>query len=210
MAALAQKDGREPWKSGSTTTALLAGLFDSANEGVWREFDARYRPMIHSFARKLGLSDADAADIGQETMARFVREYRAGKYDRRRGRLRSWIIGIVKYRVADLRRSQAARGKPHGGSVLVHLPADEELTALWDAQRNQAILEQAIAEVREESKLNERTLRAFESYVIQERPAAEVASELGLTTHDVYKAKHRVTDRLREIVARLDLLFDDG
>jgi len=71
----------------TTTTALLDGLHDPANEEVWREFDTRYRPIILGFAVKLGLSDEDAADVAQDTLARFVQEYRAGRYDRTRGRL---------------------------------------------------------------------------------------------------------------------------
>jgi len=209
IAAPSINDSR-PARRQSTTTALLAGLFDPANRDVWQEFDLRYRPMIRSFACRLGLSDADAEDAAQETMARFVRDYRAGRYDRQRGRLGSWIIGIVKHRVADHRRGRAARRERRGDSVLLQLPADDELAVLWDSERKQTILEQAIAELRDQSKINEKTIRAFEGYVIQERPAAEIASELGLSPHDVYKAKLRITDRLREIVGRLDQLFDDG
>ncbi len=196
--------------SRSTTSALLAGLFDSENREVWQEFDLRYRPMICAFARRLGLSEADAEDVAQETMGRFVREYRAGRYDRQRGRLRSWIIAIVKFRVADLQRKRNARCERRGESALVLLSAGDELTALWEAERKRTILEQAISELRGQSKITEKTLRAFEQYVVQERPVDEVARALGLTPHDVYKAKHRVTDRLREIVGRLDRLFDDG
>ena len=47
----------------TTTTVLLEGLLDSGNEAVWREFDARYRPIIVGFARTLGLDPDDAADV---------------------------------------------------------------------------------------------------------------------------------------------------
>ena len=80
----------------TTTTVLLDGLYDPANSVVWRQFDQRYRPIIIGFARRLGLTDDDAADIAQETLVRFVKEYRAGKYDRTRGRLRTWIIAMVR------------------------------------------------------------------------------------------------------------------
>ena len=64
----------EAWR---TTTALLDGLFDSANQSIWREFDARYRPILMAFARRLGLNRDNAADVTQETLACFVRDYRA-------------------------------------------------------------------------------------------------------------------------------------
>ena len=101
----------------STTSALLDGLLEPGNEAIWREFDGRYRPIIFAFTRKLGLDESDAADVAQEAMLRFVQEYRAGKYDRQRGRLRSWIIGIVKYRAADLQRSGAKHRERRGESA---------------------------------------------------------------------------------------------
>ena len=98
----------------TTTTQLLEALFGPGEEAVWREFDARYRPIIFAFARELGVAAEDAADVAQQTLTEFLRDYRAGKYDRRRGRLRAWIIGIARHRVLDtLRqrtRNQAVRG----------------------------------------------------------------------------------------------------
>jgi hypothetical protein len=70
-----------------TTTALLEGLHDPADAVAWEQFDRRYRPIVVGFASRLGLADADAADVAQEVMLQFVKEYRAGKYDRQRGRL---------------------------------------------------------------------------------------------------------------------------
>jgi len=194
----------------TTTTALLEGLGDPRNEAVWREFDDRYRPIIVGFLKKLGFGNDDAADLTQDTLIRVVQDYRAGKYDRQRGRLRSWIIGIVKYRVADLRRARAKRREWRGDSVIAELPDDNRLTAVWEVERKRAILRQAIAELRDQSKLNEKAIHAFERYVVQERPAAEVARDLGLTPHDVYMAKRNVAKRLRTILARMEALFDDG
>ena len=57
-----------------TTTALLEGLLEQTNDETWREFDARYRPIIVAFARRVGLGETDAADVAQETLLRFVRE----------------------------------------------------------------------------------------------------------------------------------------
>lgn len=193
-----------------TTTALLAGLFDPANQAAWSEFDSRYRPMIVSFAQRLGLYESDAADIAQETLARFIRDYREGKYDRERGRLRSWIIGIVKYRVADLKRAQASRRENRGESAMIDLPADDELNQLWEAERRRVLLTQAIEELRSQSKLSEKTMLAFEQYALRDRPVDEVAAELNLTRHDVYMAKNRVAEKLRDILSRLEDIFDDS
>jgi len=192
----------------TTTTALLRDLVDPANDAVWREFDARYRPVIFAFARRLGAGTEDAADLAQETLAKFVQEYRAGKYDRSRGRLRSWIIGIAKYRLADLNRARARRRQWRGDSALADLPDHDDLTEVWEAECRRSILGRAMTELRENTNLEARTIRAFEQAAFEERAHAEVAADLGMTVKDVVNAKHRCLKRLREIRKELQEAYD--
>lgn len=192
-----------------TSTSLLIGLAEAENDAVWAEFDARYRPIVTGYCLKLGLTEHEAADVSQESLMRFLEEYRAGKYDRERGRLRSWLIGIVKYRVADLKRAKFARRELRGESAVVDLPDDDQLEALWEAERCHQLLRQAISELRGASRLTERTMRAFEMFAVEQKPAAAVAAKLGISVQDVYVAKNRVAARLRETLERLEALFDD-
>lgn len=194
----------------TTTTALLDALRDPAQATVWTTFDTRYRPIILGVARNLGLDEHDAADVAQEALTQFLKDYRAGKYQRGRGRLRSWIIGIVKHRVADVRRDRVRRRELHGESVIAALPADDALEQLWDAEQRAAVLRDAFAELRRGTRTSDDSLRAFERLCFDQRPAADVAAELGMTTHDVYMAKNRVMDRLRAIAARHEALYVDG
>jgi len=194
----------------TTTTALLDGLHLDADGSVWREFDTRYRPIILGFCKKLGVAEEDAADVAQDALTRFVQDYRAGLYDRTRGRLRSWIIGIVRCRISDMRRKHATRREARGESAMLDLSAEPEWDALWEAERRQSLMRQAIDELRGTSRMKESTIRAFELYAMAGRPVAEVAAELHLTAGDIYMAKSNVAQRLREILQRLDDLFDDG
>lgn len=191
-----------------TTTALLAALRSSASEGIWREFDGRYRPILVGFAMKLGLEAADADDVAQETLLRFIEEYRAGKFDRERGPIRSWIIGIARGRVTEQRRARARRREQAWDSELDALPDDGRLSQIWDEECAQAILDRSLAKLYGTTKLAPRTLRAVRLLVRDEREPAEVAAELGMTVNDVYVAKHRVLDKLRPIVAEFARLYE--
>ena len=193
-----------------TTTALLEGLFDPANELVWLEFDQRYRPIVVAFARKLGLSDADAADVAQETLTQFVKEYGAGKYDRSRSRLRSWLIGIAKYRVAGVYRKRASKREARGQSAIVDMTDEDGLVGVWEAERRAVILREAMTQLRDKTKTDERTITAFEMHVVNQMPVAAVAEELGISVQDVYLAKSRVAARLREILATIENAYDEG
>jgi RNA polymerase sigma-70 factor (ECF subfamily) len=191
-----------------TTTVLLERLLESGNVEVWLEFDARYRPIITSFARRLGLGDADADDVAQETLTRFLKAYRAGQYDRTKGRLSRWIVGIARHCAIDVMRMRAQRREWRGESAIGDLAAEDALTAAWDEECRQAIMDQAMRELRETSRMDERTIQAFELVAFEQRPAAEVASKLAVSIDSVYAAKNRCLTQLREIVARLNELYE--
>jgi len=197
-----------PTPQTSTTSALLEGLFNADDHVVWQEFDQRYRPIVFGFARKLGLDEIDAADAAQETLVRFVQAYRAREYDRKRGRLRAWLIAIAKCRVADLQRARARRRQWRGESALVNISDEAELTKIWDAEHRSYILAQAIAELRTSTKVSEKTIEAFERVVLKAEPVKEVAADLGVKPQDIYVAKNRIADKLRDILAKYEGLFD--
>src|SRR5207248_1631903 len=141
-----------------TTTVMLERLLDPADEAIWHEFDTHFRPVIESVARRVGLDAADAADVAQETLAQFVRDYRAGKYDRQRGRLRAWITGIAQHRILDLQRRRATRREQRGSSAIVELPDQDCLAEYWETECRQQILCHAMQELGRTSKVSPRTI----------------------------------------------------
>ena len=189
-----------------TATVLLEGLHDPENEAVWREFDARFRPILHGFARGLGLSDADAADVAQESLTRFVRAYRGDRYRRERGRLSSWLIGIAKNCISDLNRKRAVRREDRLSAAE---PLDpRRVTQIWEDACERHLLQEAIEVLRSESHSDARTIRAFERVAINAEPPAQVAADLGMTANAVYIAKNRCLTRLRAIVQDLSDSID--
>ncbi|MFN5663262.1 MAG: sigma factor, partial [Planctomyces sp.] len=90
---------------------MLDLLRDESRPEGWQDFTARYWPVLCGFALKLGLSEADAADAAQQTLADFLREFREGRYVRERGRLSSFILGIARNRVLRLRTEARRRSR---------------------------------------------------------------------------------------------------
>jgi len=191
-----------------STTALLEDLRDPTNETVWKEFDGRYRPVLASFGRRVGLDAEDAADAAQEALVQFVRSYRAGKYERGRGRLRSWIIGIARHCILDQQRNQAARREARGMSALITLPDQDSLAEIWEAECDREILRRGVNVLRSETRLDPQTLQAFELLAFPHREMSEVADELNITMNDVYLAKHRCLKRLKPILAALKTAYE--
>ncbi len=193
-----------------TTTLLLAQIADFGQTEAWETFDRRYRPVLTALGRSLGLNDADAADMAQTTLADMAVALRAGQYDRAKGRLRSWILGIARHRAArllDLRKSRREVG------LLADLDqiSDDALTDLWLAARQKTIVEAALTQLRTQSRFEASTLLAFELSTLRGVPPGEAAVLAGLDgAEDVYIARHRVTRRLREIAVELEPLYDEG
>jgi len=195
-----------------TTTQILESLRDPANSAEWRSFDDRYRPVLMAFARRRGLSEADAADVAQTTLAQFVVDFGAGRYDRTRGRLSSWILGIARNRVADAGRDarRARERTPRGESALVDLAEQGAGEREWEEALRKVILERALTVLRNDTRLDERTIRAFDLCAMRNVPPAAAAAECGMTVAEVYVAKNRAIKKLREIVQGLTMEFDDS
>lgn len=193
-----------------TTTALLVGLHDPKNAAVWEVFDRRYRPILTGFVRNCGLTEHEAAEIAQETIVRFVEEYREGRYDRSRGRLGAWLVGIARYRLLDVKRRKGTARIERGESAIVDLDDDKSVGEAYEAERRLALLREALEELRTKSRTDPKTVKAFEMLVYHGLSPQVVAGELGMSTHDVYLAKSRVAAKLREIVLRLESEYEEA
>ncbi|MCA9256921.1 MAG: sigma-70 family RNA polymerase sigma factor [Phycisphaerales bacterium] len=191
-----------------TTTTLLEGLLDARNDTVWREFAERYQPVILGIARRLGLDDQDAADAAQETLIRFLQEYRAGKYDRQKGRLGAWITSMARFRVADSWRAKARDRKARGDSVFDFVPSDDELERLWDEECRREIIRKAMQRLSDNTNLNEQTIALFRGLTLEQKRPTQVAKEHGVSIDVVYKSKQRCLAQLRTIIDELNAAYE--
>ena len=192
-----------------TTTQLLESLKEPANEGLWTQFDERYRPVLAAFARGQGLTEDEAAEVAQLTLAQFASDYKAGSYNRSRGRLSSWILGIARNRIVDQGRARQKQPGQLGETALCSLEDDKTVTHAWETARQRVIFERALEVLRSDTRMDDRTIKAFELCAIRSAPAETAAEECGMTVAEVYVAKNRAIKKLREIVAQFTREFDE-
>lgn len=191
-----------------TTTKLLDALHDHTNDAVWAQIDARYRPVVAALSRRLGLSGSQAEDAAQQTLAEFVRAYRERRYDRTKGRLSSWILGIAHHTALRALRTAGRDASPLG-TDWEGLQDERSLRGIWTEERDRLILGRALAMLRDDSNIDDRTLLAFELVGLRGVPAAEAATQSGMSVEQVYVAKSRLTKRLREQVELLTRAFEE-
>ncbi len=189
-----------------TNTALLVGLQASTNEEVWSDFYARYQPVLLAVGRRLGLSDQDAQDAAQDTLLSFAEGYKKGKYDRGKGRLRTWLFGIAIKKIRDMQRRNgrnfAVVDPVEKTRVLNGMPDDHSLSAIWESEWERRLLQVCMENVCRHMEVS--TIQAFELFVLKEWPADRVAAHLGVSQNAVFKAKRRVLSRMRETYKYLE------
>ena len=202
---------RDTW----TSTVFLDGLRDSNNHALWAEFDGRYRPVIEGVAVKMGLTRDEATDVAQQTLAEFAAAYKAGKYERGRGRLRSFLLGIARFRITDAMRARARRRGQRGDSALQDAsagtdfkPAEQALSEAWEKARMRVMLLSALRELREKTRIDENNLAAFEMLVVKGLSPEQVSASCGMSVAQVYVVKTRVSAKLREIVNRMSAEYN--
>lgn len=184
-----------------TTTQVLDDLRRSDDRGSWEEFCRHFRPVVVRFAAQLGLSSSDAEDAAQETLLTFVKAYREGKYDREKGRLSSWLFGVAKRVILNLRGrkplEQLVADKSTGTSFWDLIQDDHDIWQSWETQWQRMVLKHCLERVRKE--FDAKVFDAFERYALAGVPVEQVCQELKMSRNAVYIAKSRVLSRLREL-----------
>ena len=193
--------------SQTTRASLLLRIRDSADTQAWTEFAEIYAPLIHQFAKKKGLQDADAADLAQEVLGRVAKSIGNFDYDPKVGRFRSWLFTVARNRLNTqfTKQSRQPRGSGDTGvqqALVGHPQDDTELERTWNEQYEQRLFQWAAEKVRDQ--FTDSTWQAFWQTGVENRPADDVASKLQMSVGAVYIAKSRVLARLKEVIERLD------
>jgi len=194
-----------------TRASLLQRLSDWQDQASWQEFFDTYWQLIYGVARKAGMTDAEAQDVVQETMASVARHMPGFKYDPAVGSFKTWLLKMTRWRIIDQVRKRGslatflplptdtATGTDEADAVID--PASQALDALWDAEWERNLFEAAVAKVKRH--LDPQKYQIFDLYVNKEWPPEKVAASFGVPVNQVYLAKHRVTEAIRQEVERL-------
>lgn len=165
----------------------------------WGRFVDLYSPLLFEWARRNGVPTADAPDLVQNVLVTLLR--RLPGFDGR-GSFRGWLWTVLKNCWADDRRARARRPVVAVGADPDDRQSPDPLVELTEAEYRSYLTRRLIRVL--ERDFPERTWRAFWAHVIDGRPAADVAKELGTSPNAVYLARGRVLQRLREELASLN------
>lgn len=193
-----------------TRASLLERLKQPQADTAWEEFYALYWPVIVRYAQKMGLGEADARDVLQETMVTLMRLLPQFQYEPARGLFRNFLLTIVHRKtLAAFRRHQRRRevsleSPAASGRALEDVlssggpsPVNPESEAAWQA----SLLAEALHNIKLE--VGRRTFEVFLRYVVEGQAAEEVAGAFGIQKNAVYQVRNRLLKRLQDEVLRL-------
>lgn len=180
-----------------TPLSLLERLRDpAADSDAWRRFVHLYSPLLLAWSGRFRLTPADAADLVQDVFVQLVRALPTFRREPG-GRFRSWLWTVL---LNKHRENCRRRGLPVAGDV-ADLAGPDDVAASIEADYRRHLASRALALMRAE--FAEPTWRACWATVVEGRPVADVACDLGVTPAAVYKSRARVLLRLRQELAGL-------
>jgi RNA polymerase sigma-70 factor (ECF subfamily) len=192
-----------------TRASLFLRLLDpQTKEAAWREFVARYQPLIAGWCRRKGLQETDVEDITQAVLCKLVARLKTFEYDPSRGfrpYLRRMVENAIKDCWSDRAKRPGARGTGDSGvaGMLAQLHdsgALDDLAAEVSSQLElDSLLALAVKQVR--AQVEPRTWNAYWQRVYEERSVQEVADRLGMRVASVYQAVSRVNKMLKQALA---------
>jgi len=217
--ALKSSSGPAPW---FTTThwsiVLLARDGDTsiafgALERLCRDY---WRP-VHAYVRRDGYSPADAQDLTQEFLSRFVHKEWLNHLKDQRGKFRSFLLTFLKHFLSD-ERDRAGALKRGGGATVIpldELEAEEQgalgvleaLTAdqVFERRWAQDVIDRTTAQLRREYIENGKAdlyaeLKDLQPGEHTSGGYAEIGARLRLTESAVKSAMHRMRQRHRALL----------
>jgi RNA polymerase sigma-70 factor (ECF subfamily) len=197
-----------------TRASLLERLKDTDDRESWGEFQLLYGRLIRGFALKAGLTEAEADEVVQETLAAVAQHLPEFHYDPKRCSFKTWLLNLSRWRVTDQFRKRlplapraAADEASREGTQTATIervpdPAGGELERIWDGEWRTTVLEKALERVKQQVDLKQ--WQIFDLYAVKEWKPGEVARALGVSVGRVYLTKHRVGAILAKELRKLE------
>jgi RNA polymerase sigma-70 factor (ECF subfamily) len=192
------------------------GESPAAQEALEKLCRTYWRP-IYSFVRRQGIGTTDAEDLTQGFFASLLEHRNLNAVRKEQGRLRSYLLGAVKYFLGEERRRGMAikRGKGQRLIPLEELRADERagvepadpVTAelIYERRWASTVLERALNGLMDEyHRAGNAALFDSLKQLLPGEPDApaqkDVAAQLGMTENAVRQAFYRFRQRYQSLL----------
>jgi RNA polymerase sigma-70 factor (ECF subfamily) len=182
---------------------------------AWQRIVFLYSPLVETWCRRRNLNEAEIEEVGQKVFTKLLEKLGKFRKDEPNHSFRKWLKTMTGHEVDDFLRLKYREAVSQGGSanqeflegLAEDLPSTEADTDEEESERV-GVLRRCLELVRTEFET--KTFEAFLLVVVDDKPPADVAKVLGMSsTGAVHTAKSRVTRRLRELLEQLEEKVDE-
>jgi RNA polymerase sigma-70 factor (ECF subfamily) len=182
-----------------TNVSLIKSVRDPADTESWRKFHDFYAPLLRRYLKRLGLEENAANDVFQDVFLRLLQNLPTFELDKQRGRFRSYLWKLTYSALVDQARRFRVRVQAEEEWVKrFHEASESESRKVQDELNEinrQQILKRVLPRVR--SATSPTAWTCFEERLLKDRPGADIAAELAISTDAVYVYASRVMKEVR-------------
>lgn len=196
-----------------TNPTLLKALREEDAHSAWERFYDQYAAALHIYGRSLGLSEAQAEEVTQETMIEMIRVLPDFVYNPAR-RFRNFLLTVAHRKAMRVLREERMRNKVRDTLRTDPIAARSGFSAeaaagisgeTGDGEKwRAALFEAAWREYKELQNVKPEVVDVFEAVDLRGEPPGEAARRLGLDVNAIYQIRSRVRRRLRQRVAQME------
>jgi RNA polymerase sigma-70 factor, ECF subfamily len=191
----------------TTNTSLIRRLCTAGDKDSWIDFVGTYKSMVRSYVagrshgHGLRLDDHDLDEIVQTIWIKLWKHSSKFELDRERGRFRTFLYAVTMNALIDFVR----RSRKHFVGRVPWERVDLETLQVspdtdWDLAYRSAIWHRIAGALKVEiMRNNPLKWSSFELHKLHDRPAKEVAAELGISSALVYQNASRVMTEARAL-----------
>ena len=190
----------------ATRSSVIRAVADTENEAAWQRLFDLYAGFVFSIARSKGLKEEDADDVVQIVFADLARNLPTFQYDRAKGKFRSYLTGLVHWRVKDKLKA-GMRDSELKAAFWEEAKAATDDDGFSEREWQQAALEEALRRIKPDVRPEH--YAAFVASTVEGQDTDTVMKLYGLSRDNLYQIRTRLTEKLREVVASVLAEMDE-
>ena len=193
----------------TTRSSVLAAVRDTGDAAAWARFFDLYAGFVFAIARRKGLSSEDSDDIVQGVFSELARKMPTFEYDRTKGKFRSYLLGLINWRVLDKLKADKRESElnvAYSEEEKSAAPVTE--AAFIDQEWQNAAFDEALRRLQEEARPDH--FAAFVESTVEGIDTETVMRLHGMSRDNIYQIRARFTSKLKALVATIRTEMDEG